>query len=133
MSSLTWILDCFQGPAKELHVSRSEKLFNWQDKDFDLPLHWLAMMITRSDADIQAVLETILDSRYLAGVDRAKYEELVKYCQCKEITCNRQEGLCRLSFPNQFGFWLSNGVRSASGYELAEDMQACVRRFDRIE
>lgn len=133
VQSLTWRLECFEGPAKECRLA-GEALFSFQDGEFFTPLKWLATMIVRSKAvDIEALIQIILASTYLGGTDEAKLEEYEKYCPWKTINCDPQEGACQPDLPSQFGFWLPHGVRVASAQECAEDMQACMGRFERIE
>ena len=97
--SLTWLLQCFEGPAKECNPVENERLFQFQDDDFSLPLKWLATMIVRSSADIQDLLETIRCSKYLGDIDEARFAEYMKHCPWKEIRCNQTEGACQPGLP----------------------------------
>ena len=133
VQGLTWLLECFEGPASERNILKEDQLFEWQDDDFSLPMQWLATMIVRSSADIQDLLQTILASKYLGDIDEAKFEEYMKHCPWKDIKCNPKEGACQPNLPSQFGFWLPHGVRVASEDEFAEDLRACIGRFNRIE
>ncbi|KAL9098560.1 MAG: hypothetical protein Q9163_005805 [Psora crenata] len=133
VQSLTWLLQCFEGPAKESSLTKIEQLFEFQDDDFSLPLKWLATMIVRCSADIQDLLQTILATKYLGDIDEAKLEEYIKHCPWKEIKCNREDGACQPNLPSQFGFWLPHGVRITSADEFAEDLRTCMGRFNRIE
>jgi len=133
VQSLTWILECFEGPAKERDLTRRVQLFEFQDDNYILPLRWLATMIVRSSADIHALLETILATKYLGDLDHAKFEEYKEHCPWKQIKCNREDGACEPNLPSRFGFWLPHGVRTSSKEEFIDDLRACIDRFNGIE
>ena len=133
VGNLTWLLECFEGPAKERDLTTSPNLFELQDDDFSLPLQWLATMIVRSSADIESLLETILSSKYLGDIDEAKLEEYKTNCRNKTIVCDPRAGACAPNLPSQFGFWLPHGVRITSEDDFAQDLRACIQRFNRIE
>ena len=97
--------------------------------EFDLPFRWLATMIVRVSADMNGLLENILATKYLGDIDEkalAHFEE-----HCPEIDPTAQA--CEPNLPNQFGFWLPRGIRTATVEEMADDVLACIVVFDRIE
>ena len=131
VQSLTWLLSCFEGPSKA--SATDEKLFDTQDEEFTLPLQWLATMIVRSSADITDLLRTIHATKYLGGLDEAKYEEYQRHCQFKQFICNPQEGRCAANLPQQLGFWLPHGIDTSSEESLGDGLAECLDRFNRIE
>ncbi|KAI4120964.1 MAG: hypothetical protein LQ338_006642 [Usnochroma carphineum] len=133
VQNLTWLLMCFEGPAKSYSSPGIEKLFPLQDDDFSLPLQWLATMIVRSSADNQDLPRTILASRYLGDIDDAKFCEYMKYCPFKVIQYNPEEGRCAPDLPGQFGFWLPHGIRTSPDDVFALELRKCIARFNRIE
>ncbi|KAL8722335.1 MAG: hypothetical protein Q9225_001183 [Loekoesia sp. 1 TL-2023] len=133
VQSLTWLLECFEGPAKLSAIPEGDKVLGLHDDDFSLPLQWLATMVVRSSTDITGVLQTIRATYYLGDVDKAKFEEYMQHCLSKRITCNPQEGRCEPNLPSRFGFWLPHGVRTSPEEVFIGDIRKSVARFNRIE
>jgi len=140
--SLSWLLQCFDGPAKESRLP-VESRCPFQDSDFDLPFIWLATMVLRGSGDMDGLLSTIERCEYLGALDMEAYEEWRQHCnhapkadtEADHMQCNPQEGFGKLKEPSQFGFWLPHGIGSADRGENFFDAieKRHISRFDAIE
>ena len=133
VESLTWLLQCFKGPAEEFSWAKGKRLFKLQDDNFSIPLQWLATMIIRSSADMKELPETVRATRYLGDLDGAKYAEYIEYCTTRTMECNPREGSYEAGRPSRLGFWLPHGIRASTPLDFAQDLRACLERFNRIE
>ncbi|KAL8816400.1 MAG: hypothetical protein Q9191_008339 [Dirinaria sp. TL-2023a] len=110
VATLTWLLDCYEGPQKE-HFLHEPKPFRYHDQEFSGPFVWLATMILRCCADIDKVLETITACGSLGELDTEAFETWKKYTTMKHFEVNPREmaGGNRIE-PAEFGFWLPHGL-----------------------
>ena len=130
--NLAWLLQCFEGPS-QVYDSNRETTVDLEGYEFDLPLRWLATMIVRSSADINGLLENILAMKYLGQLDEEALAEYKAHCVSKSFKCDPKAQACKPHLPNQFGFWLPHGIRTAPSEQMADDLMACLAVFNRIE
>lgn len=128
VSQLTWLLACFEGPARATQTQN----FEVQDDDYLLPLRWLATIIIRSGTDIDNLLNHIMCTGYLGKVDLENIGEFYTHCGYTQFERDPEAGSSEPGLPSGFGFWLPHGV-SADPRDMVKNIRAGIKRFNHIE
>lgn len=131
VSSLAWLLSCYERPQKESQLD--PKPFKFHGDAFESPLIWLATMILRGCRDIKNTIETTTTCLFLGDLDEQASQEWIQHGAVKHFQIDMNVMADESVGKSEFGFWLPHGIGMVDDDVFTDRLRSRVNIFNRIE